>query len=71
MLPVVLQADFKLVNRIVDRPNGFHSMAAKIVRGVIQVLSGMAQGIDGHRVEAIGAIDNAIHQLEICLKYDR
>lgn len=24
----------------------------------------------GHRAEAIGAVDSAIHQLEICLKYD-
>ena len=24
----------------------------------------------GHKADAIGAIDNAIHQLEICLKYD-
>jgi transcription elongation GreA/GreB family factor len=25
----------------------------------------------GHRVEAMRATDEAIHQLEICLKYDR
>ncbi|MGB6885307.1 MAG: hypothetical protein WBE10_14765, partial [Candidatus Acidiferrum sp.] len=30
-----------------------------------------AHDFGGHKVEAIGAIDNAIHQLEICLKYDR
>ena len=36
MLPVVPQADFQLVNRVVDRPNGLHFMAAEIVRGVIQ-----------------------------------
>jgi hypothetical protein len=25
----------------------------------------------GHRAEAIGAIDAAIHQLEVCLEYDK
>jgi hypothetical protein len=25
----------------------------------------------GHRVEALGAIDAAIHQLEVCLEYDK
>jgi acyl-CoA reductase-like NAD-dependent aldehyde dehydrogenase len=25
----------------------------------------------GHRVEAVGAIDASIHQLEICLQYDK
>ena len=25
----------------------------------------------GHRVEAIGAIDRAIEQLDVCLKYDK
>jgi hypothetical protein len=30
-----------------------------------------AHDFGGHRVDAIKAIDEAIHQLEICLKYDR
>jgi hypothetical protein len=30
-----------------------------------------AHDFGGHRVEAIRATDEAIHQLEICLKYDR
>ena len=30
-----------------------------------------AHDFGGHRVEAIKATDEAIHQLEICLKYDR
>ncbi|MFZ3210121.1 MAG: hypothetical protein WA188_01270 [Terriglobales bacterium] len=29
-----------------------------------------AHDFGGHRVEAIRATDDAIHQLEICLKYD-
>lgn len=30
-----------------------------------------AHDFGGHRVEALRATDEAIHQLEICLKYDR
>ena len=30
-----------------------------------------AHDFGGHRVEAIKAIDQAIHQLEICLQYDK
>lgn len=30
-----------------------------------------AHDFGGHRVEAIHAVDEAIRQLEICLKYDR
>jgi hypothetical protein len=30
-----------------------------------------AHDFGGHRVEAIRATDEAIHQLEICLKYDK
>jgi len=30
-----------------------------------------AHDFGGHRVEAIKATDEAIHQLEICLKYDK
>lgn len=33
-------------------------------------LNHAAHDYHGHRVDAIHAIDNAIHQLEICLKYD-
>ncbi|HUJ33169.1 MAG TPA: hypothetical protein VLY23_17950 [Candidatus Acidoferrum sp.] len=30
-----------------------------------------AHDFGGHRVEAIAAIDGAIHQLEVCLQYDK
>jgi len=30
-----------------------------------------AHDFGGHRVEAIRATDEAIHQLEVCLKYDK
>ena len=30
-----------------------------------------AHDFGGHRVEALRATDDAIHQLEICLKYDK
>jgi hypothetical protein len=30
-----------------------------------------AHDFGGHRVEALKATDEAIHQLEVCLKYDR
>lgn len=30
-----------------------------------------AHDFGGHRVEAIGAIDRAIEQLEVCLRYDK
>ncbi|MGH9773589.1 MAG: hypothetical protein ACRD50_01430 [Candidatus Acidiferrales bacterium] len=30
-----------------------------------------AHDFGGHRVDALKATDNAIHQLEICLKYDK
>ena len=30
-----------------------------------------AHDFHGHRVEALRAVDNAIHQLEICMQYDR
>jgi len=34
-------------------------------------LNHAAHDFGGHRVDAIGAIDQAIAQLRICLKYDR
>ena len=33
-------------------------------------LEAAAHDYGGHRVEAIKAIDEAIHQLDVCLKYD-
>ena len=30
-----------------------------------------AHDFGGHRVEAIGAIDRALEQLEVCLKFDK
>lgn len=30
-----------------------------------------AHDFGGHRVEAIGAVDRAIEQLDVCLKYDK
>ncbi len=30
-----------------------------------------AHDYNGHREEALRAVDNAIHQLEICMQYDR
>jgi hypothetical protein len=33
-------------------------------------LSAAAHDYQGHRVDAIHAIDEAIHQLDICMRYD-
>jgi len=41
------------------------------LRNAREHLNHAAHDFGGHRVEAIAAIDNAIHQLQICLKYDR
>jgi hypothetical protein len=34
-------------------------------------LQSAAHDFGGHRVEAIRATDEAIHQLEVCMQYDR
>jgi hypothetical protein len=34
-------------------------------------LEAAAHDFGGHKVEAIRATDEAIHQLEVCLRYDR
>ena len=45
--------------------------ALESLRNSKQHLEHAAHDFGGHRVEAIKAIDEAIHQLEICLQYDR
>jgi hypothetical protein len=45
--------------------------ALAALRASKQDLEHAAHDFGGHRVEAIRAIDEAIHQLEICLKYDK
>jgi len=39
LLPVVFQAGLKLVNRNVDRSNGFGAVSAEIVSRVVQMLT--------------------------------
>lgn len=45
--------------------------AIESLRNSKQHLEHAAHDFGGHRVEAIHAIDEAIHQLEICLQYDK
>jgi hypothetical protein len=45
--------------------------ALAALRSSKEDLQHAAHDFGGHRVEAIRAIDEAIHQLEICLKYDK
>ena len=45
--------------------------ALESLRSSKQHLEHAAHDFGGHRVEAIHAIDEAIHQLEICLQYDK
>jgi len=45
--------------------------AINSLRHAREHLNHAAHDFGGHRVEAIAAIDRAIEQLEICLKYDR
>ena len=45
--------------------------AINSLRHAKEHLEHAAHDYGGHRVEAIGAIDRAIEQLEICPKYDR
>ena len=45
--------------------------ALSALRASKEDLEHAAHDFGGHRVNAIHAIDEAIHQLEICLKYDK
>ena len=45
--------------------------AIAALRNAREHLNHAAHDFGGHRVEAIRAIDDAIHQLQDCLKYDR
>ena len=45
--------------------------ALAALRNSKEHLEHAAHDFGGHRVEAIRAIDDAIRQLEICLKYDK
>jgi hypothetical protein len=45
--------------------------ALESLRNSKEHLEHAAHDFGGHRVEAIKAIDEAIRQLEICLKYDK
>ena len=45
--------------------------AIESLRNSKQHLEHAAHDFGGHRVEAIHAIDEAIHQLEICMQYDK
>jgi hypothetical protein len=45
--------------------------AISALRASKEDLEHAAHDFGGHRVDAIHSIDEAIHQLEICLKYDK
>lgn len=45
--------------------------AIAALRNAREHLNHAAHDFGGHRVEAIGAIDEAIRQLQTCMKYDR
>ena len=45
--------------------------AIAALRNAREHLNHAAHDFGGHRVEAIGAIDQAIRQLQTCMKYDR
>jgi hypothetical protein len=45
--------------------------ALESLRNAKQHLEHAAHDFGGHRVEAIHAIDEAIHQLQICMQYDK
>lgn len=45
--------------------------ALESLRNAKQHLEHAAHDFGRHRVEAIHAIDEAIHQLEICMQYDK
>lgn len=44
--------------------------AIESLRNAKAHLESVAHDYNGHRVDAIKAVDEAIHQLEICMKYD-
>lgn len=44
--------------------------AIESLRNAKAHLNAAAHDYQGHRVDAIKAIDEAIHQLDICMKYD-
>lgn len=44
--------------------------AIESLRNARAHLNAAAHDYQGHRVDAIRAVDEAIHQLEICMKYD-
>jgi hypothetical protein len=44
--------------------------AIESLRNAKAHLEAAAHDYQGHRVDAIKAIDEAIHQLDICMKYD-
>jgi hypothetical protein len=44
--------------------------ALESLRSAKEHLEHASHDFQGHRVEAIRAIDEAIHQLEICMKYE-
>lgn len=52
-----------------DHPEIREALAA--LRHAREHLEHAAHDFGGHRAEALRATDEAIHQLEICLKYDR
>jgi len=52
-----------------DHPEIREALGA--LRHAREHLEHAAHDFGGHRVEALRATDEAIHQLEICLKYDR
>ncbi|MFY9527714.1 MAG: hypothetical protein WBC04_13660 [Candidatus Acidiferrales bacterium] len=45
--------------------------AIRSLRAAKQHMEHAAHDFGGHRVEALKATDEAIHQLEVCLKYDK
>ncbi len=56
-------------NAMPDHPEIHEAIAS--LRHAKEHLEHAAHDFGGHRVEAIRATDEAIHQLEICLKYDK
>lgn len=53
-----------------ERHPEIHEAIASLRRAK-EHLEHAAHDFGGHRVEAIRATDEAIHQLEVCLQYDR
>jgi len=59
------------VARVADEPHPEIRAALDALRNARAHLEHAAHDFGGHRVDAIKATDEAIRQLEICLKYDR